>query len=49
VKTLREGGDTPLLVRLTRPAVLGSAVGVVLLLGLMGVWIRNRRQHARKP
>ncbi|WWH75228.1 c-type cytochrome [Erwinia billingiae] len=49
VKTLREGGDTPLLVRLTRPAVLGSAVGVVLLLGVMGVWIRNRRQHARKP
>lgn len=49
VKTLREGGDTPLLVRLTRPAVLGSAVGVVLLLGLMGVCIRNRRQHARKP
>lgn len=47
VKTLREGGDTPLLVRLTRPSVMGSAAVILLLIVVMAVLIRNRRKHVR--
>ncbi|WP_158785206.1 c-type cytochrome [Pantoea sp. BAV 3049] len=47
VKTLREGGDTPLLVRLTRPAVLAGVVTIILLAGVAGtVIVRRRRSHA---
>ncbi|WP_082203849.1 c-type cytochrome [Winslowiella iniecta] len=45
VKTLREGGETPLLVRLTRPAVMAGA-GLALVLIVAGlVMIKRRRQH----
>jgi len=49
VKTLREGGEKPLLVRLTRPWVLG--VGAAVLLLIIAAFFslsRKRRQHVSR-
>jgi len=46
VKTLREGGDTPLLVRLTQPVVLVAVVVIVLIIVALVIFSRRRRPHA---
>ncbi|WP_371190662.1 c-type cytochrome [Tatumella sp. UCD-D_suzukii] len=46
VKTVREGGPTPIIVRLANPAVLAGGVIVILVLILLA--LRKRRKHVRK-
>ncbi|WP_380178671.1 c-type cytochrome [Kalamiella sp. sgz302252] len=47
VKELRQGGDTPLLVKLTRPAVLtGSALVILFIVTGFALLRRKRRDHA---
>lgn len=47
VKTLREGGDAPLLVQLTRPlAIAGIAAALVVLIAIFILLSRKRRRNA---
>ncbi|MEI2264596.1 c-type cytochrome [Erwinia sp. CGal63] len=45
VKQLREGGDTPLLVKLTRPAALLGLLAVVMII-IAGVILRRRKRRS---